>query len=46
MFKPNHSETKRTKHREYRTNDRLEQVEKNTTPEYGDRQYKPGDKTP
>ena len=31
----------RTKHREHRTNDRLKQVEKNTTPEYGDRQYKP-----
>ena len=34
----------RTKHREYRTIDRLEQVGKNTTSEYGDRQYKPGDK--
>ena len=34
----------RTKHREYRTIDRLDQVEKNTTSEYGNRQYKVGDK--
>ena len=39
-----HIHETRVKHREARTNERLRLVEKNSTAEFADRQYKPGDR--